>query len=385
MIQSLFLASETIGERMFIGVLTGLVFSVILFFYQRSKNKQASKEHIEEVKKEIISNSKVRLSIENTKIPLNCYTTLFEELKEKCNPANFMSPYDAEKVEMSNNIFSRLDSNATNIQELIQLRNLAINKLGLSFSAKEIFEKLAEAYNPQKFVGENYDADKLHVANHIYSMIQSSQNNIIELEKIAQECGIVFIKSEITNDANTTNCNKETNQENHDNSNTDSTIGVIFVITIIVLAFIAICLVAAGLTQKEARQVDNPDKEWKDFIEKRDEEIRKEREIKINNFIDYNTIYVIPEITILDKDFTPPKDYHYRNGEVKITKSKIDINVGGHNFVSRIVSSRFYRKEADNFSTAEFVTENGTIVFWEDSRYRYSLGGNYDNYHFIPF
>lgn len=385
MIQSIFLLSEPIGERIFIGGLTGLVFSVIFFIYKRSKNKNALKEHIEEVKKDIVSNSKVTLSIENTKIPVNCYTTLFEELKEKCNPANFMSPYNAEKVEISNSIFSRLDSNSKNIQELIQLRNLAINKLGLSFSAKEIFEKLAEAYNPQKFVGESYDADKLHVANKIYSRIQSSQNNIIELEKIAQECGIVFIKSEMMNDANTANNNKETNQDNHDNSNTAPIVGLIFVITIMVLALISICLIASGLTQKQVRHVENSDKERKEFIEKRDEEIRKEREIKINDFIDYNTTYVIPEITILDTDFTPPKDYHYRNGEVKIAKSKIIINIGGHNFVSRIVSSRFYRKGSDNFSTAEFVTENGTIVFWKDLRYRYSLGGNYNNYHFLPF
>lgn len=287
MIIYILLASEPIGERMFIGALTGLIFSVIFFFYQRSKDKQASKEHVEEVKKEIISNSKVTLSVDNTKILVNCYTTLFAELKEKCNPANFMDPYDAEKVEISNNIFSKLNSNATNILALIQLRNLAINKLGLSFSAKEIYEKLSEAYNPHKFVGENYDADKLHVANQIYSRIQSSQNNIIELEKIAHECGIVFVKSEITNDAYTGIYNKEKQLDNHDNSNTNSTIGFIFVtiiifvavlaiclnlphsfidsttrfifiITIMFLAPIAICLIAYRLTQKEERQSRKP-------------------------------------------------------------------------------------------------------------------------------
>lgn len=394
MIIFILLASEPIGESLFIGGLTGLVFYVIYFFFQRSKNKQASKEYVEEVKKEIISNSKVTLSIENTKIPVNCYTSLFKELKEKCNPANFMNPYDAEKVEISNYIFSKLDSNATNIRALIQLRNLAISKLGLSFPAKEIYEKLAEAYNPQKFVGENYDANKLHIANQIYSRIQSSQNNIIELEKIAQESGIVFVKFEMTKDANTentANCNNDTNQDildnsNTDNSNTASIVGVICVIIMIVLGFI--CLMIPDLTREEIRQVENQDTVWNGSVEKRDEEIKKEREIKINDFINYNTTYVISEITILDTNFTPPKDYHYRNGEVKITKSKIIINVGGHNFVSRIVSSRFYIKETDNYSTAEFVTENGKIVFWKDwkhSEFRYFLGGNYNNYHFLPF
>ena len=393
------LASEPIGERIFIGLLTGIIFSVIYFFYEKNKNKKVSKECDEKVKKEILSDSKGTLAIVNPLIPVNCYTSLYEELKEKCNPANFMNPYDAEKVEISNNIFSRLDSNATNIQALIQLRNLAINKLGLSFSAKEIYEKLAEAYNPQKFVGKNYDADKLHIANQVYSRIQSNQNSIIELEKIAQEYGIDFVKSDITNDANTANCNKETIRNNLDNSNTDSNVGFI---TTIVLTFISICFIvfivaetsdaqndaksvaAADTVQNDTLPIVYADKEKKKSVEKRDEDgnLRSEQEIEIKDFINYNTTYVIPEITIADMSFTPAKRYHYRNGEVKFSKSKIIINIGGNNFVSRIVSSRFYRKEYDNFSSdeAEFVTENGEFHFWKDSRCHYNLSGNFDNY-----
>lgn len=41
------------------------------------------------------------------------------------------------------------------------------------------------------------------------------------------------------------------------------------------LALIAICFIAYRLTQKEERQVENLDKERNEFIEKRDEEIRK--------------------------------------------------------------------------------------------------------------
>ena len=63
-----------------------------------------------------------------------------------------MDPYNAEKVEISNQIYSQLDNNKNNVSELIDLRNLAIKKLGLSFSAKELYDKLSEIYNPINFV-----------------------------------------------------------------------------------------------------------------------------------------------------------------------------------------------------------------------------------------
>ena len=49
-------------------------------------------------------------------------------------------------------------------------------------------------YDPNKYVGDNYDADKLHVSNKIYAKIQGMSDDIIGLENIAKENGIILIK-----------------------------------------------------------------------------------------------------------------------------------------------------------------------------------------------
>lgn len=197
MILSVFLAAQSIGERIFIGVVSSLFLSVVIYVRQQVQEKKKSKEYTEkqtiEIQKKILTDSAITLSNNNFRIPVKCYSTLYEELKEKCNPINFMNPYDAEKINISNDIFSKLDSCAKNIYQLIQLRNRAIRELGISFSSKEIYEKLSEAYNPIKYTRENYDSQKLKTANQIYSKIQSKKNDLIGLEEIARDCGIVFV------------------------------------------------------------------------------------------------------------------------------------------------------------------------------------------------
>ena len=115
-----------------------------------------------------------------------------------------MNPYDAEKVGVANSIFSRLEENKDNVGKLIQLRNQAILKLGISFSASTMFECLSKIYNPSKFMGKNYDAEKLLAANKIYDKILQNKDNIIELEKIAKDMGITpygIVPSKSTLDA----------------------------------------------------------------------------------------------------------------------------------------------------------------------------------------
>lgn len=235
MIQYMF-ASVPIGERVFIGALNGLIIGICIYLYRKHKNKNALKEYEKEVQKEIISDSKTTVATDNPRIPLQCYSTLLTELKEKCNPALFLEPYDAEKVEISNGIYAQLDRSANDLQTLIKLRNLAITKLGISFSATELYEKLSEAYNPRQYVGEHYDADKLHVANQIYSRIQNNKDNIIELERIAQECGIGFVGLKENQKEDQDNGNLPTGTKDNHN---DEIWGTIFVIIIVI--WILIC------------------------------------------------------------------------------------------------------------------------------------------------
>lgn len=192
MFEQLILRSNgPIGEQILVGGLTGLIFVVVLYIYNRSKEKKQAKEAIRHVQRDMVT---TLTSIgPDAIIVLSSYNTLFDELKEKCNPANFMAPYDAKCVEISNAIYAQLSGNKHNLSVLISLRNQAIRDLGIQFSTQELFDKLTEIYNPNKFVGDNYSSERLHVANKIYSQIQSKRNDIIGLEQIARECGIILM------------------------------------------------------------------------------------------------------------------------------------------------------------------------------------------------
>ena len=194
MIQVLLYISDSMGERFFVGAIQGLIGAIILYFWLRHNKKKEKKQYEKAFKNDNYHDSSPQTTTFSNNIEVEYYNTLYDELKEKCNPAIYMNPYNAEKVEISNQIYSQLETNKNNISVLIELRNQAIKKLGLSFSAKELFDKLCEIYNPNNYVGEKYDADKLHVANQIYSKVQSMSDDIVGLENIAKENGITLIR-----------------------------------------------------------------------------------------------------------------------------------------------------------------------------------------------
>lgn len=192
MIQVLLLMSDSMSERFFVGAIEGLIAAIIMYFVLKSRKKKEAKQYEQNLKKEIYNNASSPSTSSSNALEVSYFNTLFDELKEKCNPANYMNPYDAKKVEISNHIYSQLEINKSNIAQLIELRNYAIKKLEISFSAKELYEKLSDIYNPNNFMGDHYDADKLYVANQVYAKIQANSDDIIELEKIAKENGIVL-------------------------------------------------------------------------------------------------------------------------------------------------------------------------------------------------
>jgi hypothetical protein len=187
------------SERFFVGAIQGLIGSILVYLWLKRSRKKEMKHYKKILKKEIYNDSYQQDTLSHNTLELECYNSLYDELKEKCNPANYMNPYNAEKVEISNQIYSQLDINQRNISELIQLRNYAIKKLGLSFSAEELFQKLSDIFNPTNYIGEKYDADKLHIANQVYSEIQRKTNDIIALEAIAKENGLVLVKKSNNN------------------------------------------------------------------------------------------------------------------------------------------------------------------------------------------
>lgn len=114
------------------------------------------------------------------------YESLYEELLEKCNPNNFMQPYDKEKVDTANTIFAELRSNpyATDY-ELKEVRLKAVQKLGIHISTQRILDYLMKYCDPQRYTDRDpYDAELVFQANSLYSQILDNKDDIFELEKI---------------------------------------------------------------------------------------------------------------------------------------------------------------------------------------------------------
>ena len=116
------------------------------------------------------------------------YNSLYDELLEKCNPANFYEPYDSKKVELANEIYSKVLQNPNDEVTLKKLRLRAINELDIKFSTLALFDKLIEICHPRNFgPGQYYDAEKLAKANRIYSEILENADDVVVLEQCKEK------------------------------------------------------------------------------------------------------------------------------------------------------------------------------------------------------
>ncbi len=112
------------------------------------------------------------------------YNSLYDELLEKCNPANFYEPYDSKRVELANEIYSKVLQNPHDEVTLKKLRLRAINELDIKFSTLALFDKLIEICHPRNFgPGHYYDPEKLAKANRIYSEILENADDVVVLEQ----------------------------------------------------------------------------------------------------------------------------------------------------------------------------------------------------------
>lgn len=175
--------SQSMGEEFFVGAISALFISIIMWLFNKRKQKKDIEETTKQVQQDIVKEAKENVCLASS-IEID-YSFLYKDLLDKCNPSNYMNPYDAKKVEISNSIYSQIEENKNNTTELIKLRNRAIKELNIKFSSEVLFEKLTQVFNPSNFINENYDAVKLYAANKIYSQILKYKDNIVELERIA--------------------------------------------------------------------------------------------------------------------------------------------------------------------------------------------------------
>ena len=112
------------------------------------------------------------------------YESLYAELKIKCNPNKFMVPYDKERVSQANELYRQLmETSPQNEETLRQLRSKAIKELGVCFSSKALFQFLCNTCHPRNFMSP-YNAEKVEIANKLYVQVLEKAYNIEALENI---------------------------------------------------------------------------------------------------------------------------------------------------------------------------------------------------------
>lgn len=129
--------------------------------------------------------------------PSKVYDSLYEELLDKCNPKNFMEPYDKKKVDeaiLIYNDLSRIDK--TNEKHIRAIRDRATLELGINVSTDRLYKELIDYCNPQNFLTTvPFQADLLQIANHFYAQVRTSKNDIHELERLSSQ---IYASKEIS-------------------------------------------------------------------------------------------------------------------------------------------------------------------------------------------
>ncbi|MDR2125486.1 MAG: hypothetical protein LBP63_01480 [Prevotellaceae bacterium] len=120
------------------------------------------------------------------------YSSLYEELKDKCDPDNFLppNPYDREKAGIANDIYLQLDNAYCSKKLQKTLRSMAISQLGIRFNSHALCDKLKDYTNPKKYKG----TEKFGLANELYADVLDNKDDVEALEKIQS-----IIESELLN------------------------------------------------------------------------------------------------------------------------------------------------------------------------------------------
>lgn len=121
------------------------------------------------------------------------YSSLYDELLEKCEPTKFLEPYDEEKTNTANDIYSITLSNCNNINTLRELRSRAMHELGVRFSTRVLYNELIDICDPRHFSGNNYDKNLFEKSNRLYGKTNRFADNIEKLEEIKNEASDLYI------------------------------------------------------------------------------------------------------------------------------------------------------------------------------------------------
>lgn len=95
--------------------------------------------------------------------------------------------YDKEKVDKANDIFKRLTEITYEDKDVLdEILHLAVLELGINLINKDVVEELKEKVNPKNFINP-YNAEKLALSNELYAIITKVGLTYNELEEVKEK------------------------------------------------------------------------------------------------------------------------------------------------------------------------------------------------------
>ena len=102
---------------------------------------------------------------------------LYQRLCRLCNPKEFVANYNKEKLDIANDIYkSLMNIDKDNQEELSVLANRAVFELGISLLDDNDIAEMREKANPANYM-KPYDPDKVTTANEVYSLLDKQTIN----------------------------------------------------------------------------------------------------------------------------------------------------------------------------------------------------------------
>ena len=112
---------------------------------------------------------------------------LKDRLLRCSNPQNFIKPYDEQKINAANDIYARLLNIAPNDEtSLKELRKEISDKLDVNFVNSDLLNEMQRKCNPKNFMNP-YNEEKIRIANLLYGKLVNGNLTIDELEDIQKE------------------------------------------------------------------------------------------------------------------------------------------------------------------------------------------------------
>lgn len=172
--------------------------------------------------------------------------SLYKELKYRCNPERYMEPYDPEKVRIANQLYSQIpipnENNQVSAKVLKSIRNEAIELLGIKFSTEVLYNRLKDLCYPKNYMNENYDKEKLDIANELYQDVLKYAGDIVKLEELE-----TAISEKLYNSKDLKIVEQEKQRERDKEESDESTILLIVAITVVLLVLFVGLILATSI------------------------------------------------------------------------------------------------------------------------------------------